>query len=67
MKTIRVFTVEVGSCEFCPENMYSFLRDLDFCGLDHGLTRFTTLAQNSAAITPSCPRYAETKLIEVKE
>lgn len=67
MKTIRVFTVEVSNCYNCPSHEYSTYNDTE---VFHQCTESGSedaFYQNRDAITPTCPRYGETIVKEVKE
>lgn len=70
MKTIRVFMVAVSGCDGCPSQLPDG-SDGDIAKCWHNDTkpsdRIELASENWSAITPSCPRYAETKLIEGKE
>lgn len=72
MKTIRVFTVDVSGCKGCPQRIdndwHGPLCNFEYRSIAASASKAAELCQqNASAITPSCPRYAESKLIEVKE
>ena len=61
-KTIRV----VRGCFEC-KHVHAKGSEWAYCSVSQSVNSIKTFRENSAAITPSCPRYAETKLIETKE
>lgn len=67
MKTIRVFTVEVSGCFECKHRMGTYCCHTSLSGSIFSDKRADVFDENVQAITPTCPRYGETKLIEVKE
>lgn len=62
-KTTRVFTVEVSMCDECPDCGKTNPR----CILKEYPSNYTTYDENFNELTPSCPRYAESIIKEVKE
>lgn len=72
-KTIRVFTVDVHGCRECSRRVYDSTRGVSFCCdtyrsiSDSKAASEILVQENLDELTPSCPRYAETKLIEVKD
>ena len=66
-KTTRVFTVEVSGCFECKHRMGAYCCHTSVAGSIASDHRADLFDENCQHITPTCPRYAESIIKEVKE